>query len=345
MIKSKLLGILIAAVLFLPAMSFAEEIGEDEIVSDGSQQIYIDEEDEYSFFARGRFTNMLAVSFGLDNNTHLDPTRNADCFNQILFKTNFTSPITRDKRVSGILGYELMSLLYTEESSLNIIKNTLSADIDNKINKEWELSGGYRLDTYSYINSASDNFYENAGHIELKENLPLKMYHKLGYELGYKNYPGRHTRTVTDIGEILDSDKKRNDLRNTFDYEIGRYFPNDLFKLGYQFYNNNSTDKFINFYDYNSYKLSASLTHLFNDKLFGFMTFARQYRAYRSRSITLDPATKENDKTYLLSTALYYNLNTSLTLGCSYTYRQNVSNDPLQNYSGSLVSVSSYYRF
>ena len=343
--KKRFFVILTAVLFFLPAFSFASEINEDEIVSKDTQKIYIDEEDEYSFLQRGKVTNMLAVSLGYDNNTHLDPTRKGDVFNQTFFRTNFTSPITRDKKVNGILGYELMSLLYSGESTLDIIKNSFSASIDNKINKEWEVSSGYRLDVYSYVNSASDNFFENAVHGEIKENLPFKMYHQLGYELGIKSYPSRHIRTLDATDEITDSDKKRYDLRNTVDYEVGKYFPKDLFKLGYQFYNNNSNEMFLKFYDYDSHKVSVSLTHLFNDKVFGFLSFARQYRAYLSRSITLDPATKENDKTYLLATALYYNFNKSLTLGFSYTYRQNVSNDPIENYSGSLISVSSYYRF
>ena len=113
----------------------------------------------------------------------------------------------------------------------------------------------------------------------------------------------------------------------------------------FEYYNNNSNEKFINYYDYDSYKVGASLTHLFSDKLFSYASFARQYRTYRSRSITLDPNFKERDRTYLITAALYYNFTKALSSGLSYSYRQNWSNEPLENYSGSLIALTTYYRF
>jgi len=339
--KVKYLIILAAVTTFIPAFLFAAEITEEEITPRGTQKIYIDEADEYTFFQRGRLKNLLGVSFGYDNNTHLNSDRNGDAFNQTYFKTSFTSSITRDKKVTGILEYDLMTLMYWGESKLDIVKNGLHAGIENKINKEWELSGGYRLGTYSYINSSSDNFYENIGYWKVKENLPFQFYHQLGYELGFKNYPQRHIRTTASI----DSDKKRNDLRNTASYEIGKYFAKDLFKIGYEYYNNNSSEKYLHYYDYDSHKFSTSLTHLFNDKIFSYLSFGRQYRNFRARTLTLDSAFKEWDRTFFFASALYYNLNKSLTVGLSYTYRQNSSNEPAEKYSGSLLSMSTYYRF
>ena len=342
MIKLKFVVLLIAVCFFLPsAVSFAAEIGEDEIVDDRIPKIYIDEEDEYTFFQRGNVSSLVALSVGYDDNSQLDSERNGDAFSQVFFKTSFISPITRDKKVNGILGYELMTLLYGGEESLDVIKNSFNAGIENKINKEWELRGGYRFDSYAYINSGSDKFYVNALYGELKQNLPQKMYHQLGYEAAFKNYPSRHIR----LSATVDTDKKRDDWRNSIEYEIGKYFAKDLVKLSYEYFDNNSNEHYLNYYDYDSYKFSASLTHLFSDKVFSLLSFSRQYRDYRSRTLTQDTGALENDRTYLFAAALYYNLNESLTVGLSYTYRQNNSNEPVENYSGSLIAISSYYRF
>jgi len=342
MAKAKFTALLLLAAFFLlPVFSFAAEIGEEEIVDENVPKIYIEEEDEYTFFQRGKVKNMLAVSVGYDNNAHLDSERTGDAFGQVFFKTNFISPITRDKRVQGILGYEFMNLMYAGESGLDVIRNSLTAGVENKINKEWELRGGYRMDAYSYINSGSDKFFENSLYWNVRQNLPKKMYHQLGYEVAFKNYPSRHTRLTATI----DTDKKRNDWRNGMNYEVGKYFEKDLIRLSYDYFNNNSNEHFLNYYDYDSYKITASVTHLFNDKVFGLVSFSRQYRGYRSRTITLDTGVKEHDRTYLFATALYYNFNKQLTFGLSYTYRENVSNEPIENYSGSLIAISSYYRF
>ena len=326
--------------VLLPAFCRAAQISEEEIVP-RNKMIYIEPSDEKTFLERGRLKNIVGVTFGYDNNSHLDSQRDADAFNQLYYRATFISPLTRDKRVDGILEYELMSLLYAGEANLDIIKNGFHAGIDNRINEEFEFLTGYYLDTFSYINQPSDNFYENRVDAELRQNLPHKIVHGLRYELAFKNYTDKHTR----ITAAVDTDKKRNDLRNTVEYSIGKYFAKDFPKLSFQYYGNSSNETYIKYYNYNSYKLSASLTHLFNEKFFAYGSLARQFRAFGRRTITTDALSKEWDRTYLITAALYYNFNKALSTGLSYTYRQNWSNEPVENYSGSLISLTTYYRF
>jgi long-subunit fatty acid transport protein len=141
------------------------------------------------------------------------------------------------------------------------------------------------------------------------------------------------------------SEKEREDERHSVGYEIGKYFPDDLLKIKFQYYNNDSNEAYLKYYDFDSYKIGASLTHIFNKQFFCYASFSRQWRDFRSRTISLDADSKEWDRTYLAALGVYYNLSKQMTLGLSYTYRENWSNEPLENYSGSLISVSTSYKF
>ncbi len=336
--KTFLLAMLTLAFFVVPAVSFGVEITEEEITP-RTRKIYIDPEDERPFFERGETKNVLSVTQGYDNNSHLDSKRDGDAFTQVYYRTTFTSPINERKK--GILEYELMSLLYWGESSLSVVKNAAYIGIEDKFNRNITLSARYVFDWYEYTSNGNDDFAENRLELKARQELPNKMFHALNYSFGYRNFNGRHTRTSA----TTYSDKKRDDERNTVGYEIGKYFVNNMLKADYSFYRNNSDETYLHYYDYDSHKYGLSLTHLFNKKLFGLLAYSHQLRDFRNRTLSLDANAKEWDRTYLVSSALYYNLSESLTLGLSYSWRENKSNEPIENYAGSLIAVSTYYRF
>ncbi len=292
-----------------------------------------------SFFKDGELKSLATITGGYDNNVWLNSRRDGDGYMQVFFRPTFTSAI--NTKVDGILEYELMSLIYMTESNASLITNTFGAGTDYKINKNWKLSTRYRFSLAELPHSSGDDFMDNSLELKLAQKLPQKIFHSLGYELMYKNYQQRKLRT----SGMIYSEKEREDERHTVAYEIGKYFPDDLLKIKFQYYNNDSNDAYLKYYDYDSYKIGASLTHIFNKKLFGSFSFSRQWRDFRSRTISVDSNFKEWDRTYLSVLGLYYNITKQLTLGLNYTYRQNCSNEPLENYSGSLTSVSTSYKF
>ncbi|MBN1913764.1 MAG: hypothetical protein JW788_05120, partial [Candidatus Omnitrophica bacterium] len=124
-----------------------------------------------------------------------------------------------------------------------------------------------------------------------------------------------------------------------------KFFPKDQLKLGFQYYNNNSSERYLHYYDYDSYKGTASLTHLFNNKTFGYFSFSRERGDYHNRSISTNNGRCQDDRTYVLTSALYYNIKKDFTLGLSYTYRNNYSNEPMERYQSSMFTVGTYYKF
>ncbi|MCM8774134.1 MAG: outer membrane beta-barrel protein [Candidatus Omnitrophica bacterium] len=292
-----------------------------------------------SFFRDGELKSLVLVNEGYDNNVWLDSRREGDVYTQVIFRPRFTSPIS--EKIRGILDYELMSLVYMDESNANLIINTLGFGGEFDINDELKFSKSYHFSLTEYPNSGNDDFYDNSLELKLTHKLPQKMFHSLGYEFLFRNYQERKIR----LSPINYSDKEREDKRHSVDYEIGKYFSKDLFKIKFQYYNNNSNDSYLKYYDYDSYKIGVSLTHIFNDRFFSHTSFSRQWRDFSGRTISTDPSTKEWDRTYLVIVGLYYKFNKDLTLGVSYTYRENWSNESIENYSGSLIALNTSYRF
>jgi hypothetical protein len=70
-----------------------------------------------------------------------------------------------------------------------------------------------------------------------------------------------------------------------------------------------------------------------------------RYMRYKDRRSTEDTGRRERDHTYIFNSSLYYDLSDNFTLGVTYSYSENVSNDPFQDYSGSVISGGIYYNF
>ena len=293
-----------------------------------------------SFFSQGEIKNFLSVTLGYDSNIYLDDKkREGDPFTQIVYQTTLTSSLT--DKTDGILEYELMSLLYPDAGPLDMVSNYLRIGANFKLNEETTLYAGYHFGIVDYVNTGDDDFLDHRLKIKVKQKLPKKFFHSLSYTFRFKDYNDQKVTFVS----LLPTTKTREDVRNSVEYAIGKYFKRDVVKMKFEYYYNNSNYPYLAYYDYDSYRLTLSCTHLFNKKLFGHFSFSRQIRDYTGRLLTVDLGSKEWDRTYVISSGLYYILNKSLTIGFNYTYRQNWSNEPTSRYSGSVISVGTYWRF
>lgn len=327
---------LTAAVILIPAFCQAADITEEE-VTPRVKKIYL--EAQQTLWEKGDFNNLAAVTIGYDNNAFLDSRRAGDIYTQEFVSTSFAGPIWR--QTEFFFDYEAMNLVYPDHRKLDMIRNGIHTGLERRMNKNITVSGGYAFDIIEYYHTGTDDYFEQVLDLKVKQTLPRKMFHSLRYDGSFRNYDKRYNRSDTGIVGT----KKRDDVRNTFTYEIGKFFEKDMLKLNFEYYNNNSDEKYLNYYDYDSYRFGASLTHLFSTKVFGYLSAARQLRDYRTRSLINNPGAKQEDKTYLCTAALFYSVNKSLSFGLNYSYRQNNSNEPGERYSGSLTSFSAYYRF
>ena len=334
-VKNTWFSLVIAVILFMPAVCIAADVIDQE-VTPGVKKIYL--EPEQTLWDKGDFKFLTALTVGYDNNAYLDPRRDGDAYTQQYFRGTFASPLSKQTEFS--FDYEFMNLMYSGESKLDLTSNRIHTGMEHKLTKDIRVSGGYGFDIVEYINTGTDDYVEQMIDVKLSQNLPQKMFHSIRYDGSYRNYDKRLNRGPDGITGT----KKRDDARNTVTYEVGKFLNKDMLKFNLEYYNNNSDEKYLNYYDYDSYRFGSSLTHLFTDKVFGYISASRQLRYYRSRMIVNDTP-KQEDKTYLITTALFYSVSKALSFGVNYTYRQNTSNEPVERYSGSLLSVSTYYRF
>ncbi len=333
--KSTIIACLLGCSLFVPVAAFAADV--DDALTPRTRKIYL--EPEQSIFETGKLKFLTAFTAGYDNNSHLDSRRMGDPYTQEFFKGTFMAPLSNKTDIT--FDYSFMNLMYLGESKLDIITNGLRAGLDHDMTETLNVGGGYSLDMLDYINTGVDDYTDHTVFFSAKHRLPEKMFHALGYDIMYRDYSKRFTSTSSGVK----TQKQRKDVRNTLSYEIGKYYAKDLLKFGLEYLNNNANEKYLNYYDYDALKYGMSVTHLFTERITGFMSVSRQDRVFRSRTLLSDARVKEKDRQYSVTTALYYTLNKSLTFGLNYSYRQNYSNEATERYSGSLISVSTYYKF
>ena len=281
----------------------------------------------------------VAAIQGYDNNVFLDSRREHDTFSEGILDANIIYPLNGRWDVIG--GVSVHDITYWKATDANLI------DTDLKLGFEGKLLAGMTLTAYNDIemveyqaNDDGEYLGDKAG-IVLKQKLPNNFFHSFGYEFFYKNYSDRKARNGW--GGLSDED--RADNRNTIDYELGAYLKKSMFKVFGEYYLNNSNDIYLDYYDYDSVRLGSSMIYLITDKMSTYLSYYRQFKDYSDRTIPGDTTYGEKDRTWVTTASLFYDISKSTTLGLNYSYRQNLSNNPVQKYSGTITSLGLYCRF
>jgi len=288
-----------------------------------------------------RYKTKLLVSAtqGYDNNVFLDSRRKGDTFSEFIIDGNISYPM--NGRWDFYFDASTHDITYWEATQANLIDTNL------KMGFEGRLPWGFTANVYNdielmeYQNNDDGEYVGDKAGLLLKQKLPNNFFHSFQYEYFYKNYSDR--KAFNGWGGLSDSD--RIDNRNTVDYSVGKYMKNSMVKVFGEYYLNSSNDSYLDYYDYESVKLGSSAIYLLTDKLSAYASFYEQFRHYSGRTIPDDATVKENDRGWVTTAALYYDITKSATLGLNYSYRQNKSNNPSQKYSGSITSLGLYYRF
>ena len=282
---------------------------------------------------------LVAAIQGYDNNVFLDPRREHDTFSEAILDASVIYPLNGRWDVIG--GVSAHDITYWKATDANLI------DTDLKLAFEGKLLAGMTLNAYNDIeiveyqaNDDGEYIGDKAGFV-LKQKLPKNFFHSLRYEFFYKNYSDRKARN----GWGGFSDRDRQDDRNTVYYDLGVYLRKSMFKVFGEYFLNDSNDIYLDYYDYDSIRLGSSMIYLLTDKMSTSLSYYRQFRDYSDRTIPGDNTVGEKDRTWVTTASLYYDIRKNTTLGLNYSYRQNLSNNPAQKYSGSIASLGLYCRF
>jgi len=276
---------------------------------------------------------------GYDNNVNLDPDRKKDGFLQTSLDTELTYNYTDDIRLK--VENDTSDIAYYNTHSANML------DIYNKAGLELDLyrdmftvGTDYALDLVIFPIDIDGTYLGNQVRAYLKHNITSWFYQKIMYKFLNKNFTrGRTKKADGEQGGY------RKDYRNGMDYEVGTYISDKaVLRAGIEFYYNKSNYKYFNYYDFWSFKVTPSCIFLITDKLSVSGSFSYQQRLYDAR-LSSETDAHVYDDTYTVNASVLYDLTKSFTLVLNYLYRENSSNEPLQKYSGSIITGGVYYSF
>ena len=313
-------------------LSFLDSVRSVEKLTEPIKQHLKDNNIDLDFFA--------GVIQGFDNNVNLDPERRKDGFLETSLNTEAAYNYTDDIRLE-VENYTT-DILYYNVNDANLL------DFYNRAGLELDLfddavviSADYALDYVWFPCDKDGTYYGNYAMVAVKHNISADLYHEVGYKFLYKSYT--HDKTLGSNGTRTDD--YRSDFRNSMDYEAGLYIADKvMISTNVQFYRNNSNYQYFDYYDYWSFRIRPSLTVNVTDKLYLTGNFSYQRRNYDDR-LSSENSEHVHDNTYSFNLSALYELTKSFTLTTGLSYRENVSNEPLQKYSGTIITAGLYYSF
>lgn len=312
--------------------SYLEAIGHINKLTDPIKEQLRDNNIELNFFA--------GVIQGFDNNVNLDPDRKKDGFLETSLNTEATYNYTDNVRLK-VENYTT-DILYYNVTSANLL------DVYNKAGLEMDafrdlITFGldYALDFVLFPEDEDGTYLGNHVKVFAKHKVTHDLYHQLGYKFLHKSFS--HDKTRNSTGSKISSLRK--DARNGAEYEVGYYFSDRaILKNVIELYYNEGNYEYFDFYDYLSFKVKPSFIFRLNDELYTSGSFTYQQRTYDGR-LSSENDEHVYDDTYSFNVSVLYDLTKSFTTAVNYSYRENASNEPLQRYSGSMITLGLYYSF
>jgi hypothetical protein len=286
------------------------------------------------------FNAYVELKQGYENNVDLDPDRHKDGFTRMFFSGDGVYKLNENMRLRG--GLDAFTTIYYKYNRNNVLDLNPYVLLDWYVTEDFRWRNRVAYEYYSYPNYKENTYSGLEIGTFMRQYMWEEFYHELGYEYSGRWYPDRKRYLVTAARD----DQNRVDGKNRLRH-IMAYFPSDrvMFKLGNNYYFNSSNDQYQDYYDYWAYKIRPSVLFYFTDKFYAYGSFSYMYKHYTERRSTENVNRKVREYNYRINTSFYYDLTNNVTLGLTYSYVENRSNDPFYKYSGSTVSGSVGYTF
>jgi hypothetical protein len=247
-------------------------------------------------------------------------------------------------RFHATLDYYLSSVTYYEVTDASFYDNNISLKFDMDMFDEKARCAFNNTVEYNYYpNEEISTYISYNPQLSIKHNFNDAAFQRLSYDFAVREYSDRKAED----GAGLKRDSDRQDLRHGVTYELASLFFKDIFiKIKNQYFVNDSNDQFMDYYDYWSYRANLSaILPLFGDRLYGLIGVGYQRIDYDTRYLVDDRDKTEKDDLYDISSSLLFDITERLSASLNYAYRQNNSNEPSEEYSGSIISVGFHYAF
>ena len=288
---------------------------------------------------RTQINAFIDIQQGYDNNVDLDPRRHKDGFLQTTANVEITYDQTDTFKF--VSGSDLFSIIYYKYNVDNILDITPYAGFD------WEILPGFvsrnrvTYDYFSFPNEKEDTFSGMVLSTYLRHFVTEDFYQEAGFEYLRRWYPDQKV-TMTNL-EIGNAD--REDTRYRYKYNLGYFTKMFFIRLENGFIFNDSTEVYQDYYDYWNYRVKPAVMVFFTDKLYTDVSLVYRHFIYKDRRSTEDINDVTRSDLFIFNSTIYFDITKNMTLEFTYTYTENVSNDPFEKYSGSMISGGVYYSF
>jgi len=288
-----------------------------------------------------QFNARSAVYAGFDNNVYLDSSRKGDMFEEFLFSSSAAKML--NPFIRGKLSYFVDYLNYNEFRDASSLYNRFAASIEKmcgagSIGTEASLAYLY----YPNYDLGNALFYKGELYVKHPYWFLKKAEGKAFAHFGIKDYQNAQALN-DDLGRYLDNE--RLDKRYGFGYEIAGF----MSKKTYLIFNlmaekNDSNAQYVDYYDYILYRTFLEFDYRIIKRWYLLTALGMERRYYQSRTVTLRDY-KQHDNLYTANIGLLYRLTRDKSVTLNYGYRQNQSNEPLEEYSESMVKAGIEFRF
>ena len=277
---------------------------------------------------------------GFDSNVNLDKDKKKDGFSDTSLNTEAIYNYTDDIRLR--VENDTSYILYYTRPEATILDIDTEAGLETDLLDDmFTVGADYGFGYVMFPSDKDGTYISNRVRTFLKNNITPNLYHKISYKFMHKDFSHYKTRNSNRIriGTL------RKDNRNGIDYEVGVYlFDRAILRANVECYYNESNYKYFHYYDYWSVKIRPSAIYMITDKLYASGSFTYQQRNYDDRLSSEDDEHVYDD-TYSFSASLLYDITNSFTAAINFYYIENVSNEPLQEYTGGTISAGIYYSF
>jgi opacity protein-like surface antigen len=270
---------------------------------------------------------------GYDNNVYLDPGRKGDTFDQVMADAVVRYRLNDNLNLKA--RYDFTSITYHKFTDVSMLDNQISASFEYFPQNRLRIEAGYLVDFVNYLKGKDSDFMKDGPFAGMRYYINKKTY--IGGMYQYNTYDYRARKTRDSLNQITDITRK--DKRNTVMAEFATYMGKLFVKIKNTYFWNNSNYEYLDFYDYNSERINLYTAYPITDKLTVLLNGGYQRRDFKSRTTIKDPNKKEHDNIMMLGGGLSYKLLPSCSISLNYSYRQNYSNDPVQEYSGAIGTI------
>ena len=238
--------------------------------------------------------------------------------------------------------YDITSIKYTRNSDPDLLDNVISAGLEAKIAEDLLWSLDYIVDFVRFPHDKESEYTTNGIETALRHDITDRFYQKAVYRFSHSHY--RKLKTRNNNGTRLMGD--REDARNTLEHQLGFYLNDRTFlRADNSLFLNNSNDPFLDYYDYNAFKTKGMILYLITEKLYALANVGYQYKTYKNRIVSDQVHGDQRDHLLMGGASLFYDIIPSVSIGTSFDYRKNFSNENLQNYTDYIISGGAYCRF